>query len=293
MEIGIIGGGAVGLLMAHYLGKRNEVTLYVRRLEQMKQVNEHGVELDGCSDTVKVNARIAENLPRHDITFVCVKQHHLEGLMPILEEAGDDETLVFLQNGMGHLDRVNSLFSGVLVGVTEHGALKTSDCAVRHTGKGVIRMAAVENARNVDGLVEQLSRDDFPFIAERNYYPMLAKKLVVNAVINPLTAIFEVRNGQLLENPFLYDIARSLCREACQVLQLNFQEEWKNTKRVAGATASNFSSMYKDVSEGRISEVEAITGYLLNRTDYLPAHSFIYQAIKAKEFAKRKEGDHG
>ncbi|SEB17221.1 2-dehydropantoate 2-reductase [Thalassobacillus cyri] len=293
MEIGIIGGGAVGLLMAHYLGKRNKVTLYVRRSEQMELVNELGVGLGGTSDTVKVEARLIEDLSHHDLTFVCVKQNHLKGLMPVLEEIGDEETLVFLQNGMGHLERIRKLSSAVMVGVTEHGALKTADYSVRHTGKGVIRLASMEKSSNVDRLMEQLNQDHFPFIAERDYYHMLAKKLVVNAVINPLTALFEVRNGQLLENPFIHDLALGLCREACQVLKLDFAAEWENTERVARATAANYSSMYKDISACRPSEIEAITGYLLAETDTLPIHSFIYQAIKAKEFERRKEGHHG
>jgi len=40
MRIGIIGGGAIGLLFACYLSKSNQVTLYCRTNEQVRLISQ-------------------------------------------------------------------------------------------------------------------------------------------------------------------------------------------------------------------------------------------------------------
>ncbi|MFG6118140.1 2-dehydropantoate 2-reductase [Thalassobacillus sp. B23F22_16] len=291
MEIGIIGGGATGMLLAHYLGESHQVTLYVRRKDQAASIESNGIQLEGTSIATIIRVRqIEEGIRNHAVLFVCVKQHHLDSLIPVLNEMDDSITVIFLQNGMAHIEKAKELSANVMVGVIEHGALKVSDHTVRHTGRGIIRVASLTGSMDSGSLVERLHQEDFPFVLEQDYYPMLAKKLIINAVINPLTALLEIRNGQLLDNPYLTKLARQLCREACNVLALDENEEWANVERIARSTAKNYSSMYKDLSAGRITEINAITGYLLKKSPgQIPAHSFIYQAINAKQFEKRKE----
>ncbi|GGC80547.1 putative 2-dehydropantoate 2-reductase [Thalassobacillus devorans] len=293
MEIGIIGGGATGMLLAHYLGDNHQVTLYVRRKEQAASIESKGIQLAVTNITTIIHVRqIDEGIRNHAILFVCVKQNHLDHLTPVLNKIADSTTVIFLQNGMAHIEKAKELSANVMVGVIEHGALKVSDHTVRHSGKGIIRVAYLTGSVDSISLVERLNQENFPFVLEPDYYPMLAKKLVINAVINPLTALFEIRNGQLLDNPFLTQLARQLCREACQVLHLDEIEEWTNVMQIARATAGNYSSMYKDITNGRTTEIDAITGYLLkNSTEQISGHALLLQAIKAKQYEKRKEGE--
>lgn len=292
MEIGIIGGGATGLLLAHYFGKRHQVSLYVRRKNQQMAIDRNGIDLKGADSPTQVRVRmVEEGVDNHPLLIVCVKQHHIDYLMPLLKKVSNATAILFLQNGMLHIEKARELSAHVIVGVIEHGALTTSDHTVSHTGKGAIRIASLKGNMDLDSLIARIHQKNFPVIKEPDYYQMLAKKLVINAVVNPLTALFEVRNGQLLKNPFLLSLARELCKEATCVLSLEEAGEWENVERVAHATRNNYSSMYKDLASGQPTEIEAITGYLLKKSpENLPGHFFVYQAIKAKEFERRKEG---
>ncbi|MDX1803863.1 MAG: 2-dehydropantoate 2-reductase [Alcanivorax sp.] len=113
------------------------------------------------------------------------------------------------------------------------------------------------------------------------------QKLVVNAVINPLTALHDVDNGVLLTELSLRRQAEQLCREADAVLQ-RLDPAWPahsldNVLAVARATAANTSSMRADRQRGNRTEVDAINGYLLTRARELgmtlPAHAQIVAAL--------------
>ena len=53
---------------------------------------------------------------------------------------------------------------------------------------------------------------------EEDYENMLLKKLVVNAVINPLTAILGIKNGELIENKHYFELVKMIFSEIEQCL---------------------------------------------------------------------------
>ena len=117
---------------------------------------------------------------------------------------------------------------------------------------------------------------------------MLLKKLVVNAVINPLTAILRVKNGELITNPHYYLLVQLLFKEIEQSLQLqNSKGHFENVIAVCEKTAKNHSSMLRDLEENRPTEVDAILGYILEKAAEreidTPMISSFYHAIKGKE----------
>ncbi|MFD1018070.1 2-dehydropantoate 2-reductase [Thalassobacillus hwangdonensis] len=285
MRIGIIGGGAIGLLLSSLLGKDHDVTIYVRRCEQLQAIKEEGVSLSESNRTTRVASKMFGDWDRHDLMFVCVKQYHLDELIPLLDQLDFDIPLVFLQNGMGHLEAIDRLENHqAIVGVMEHGAMRVTDTIVNHTGKGVLKVAPYRASNISMYKVKELSAPDFPIQFMEDFYQLLAKKLVVNTVINPLTALFEVENGRIAEDPHLKKLAYMIGEEACEVLQLSFDEEWDRVMEVVRLTAANLSSMAKDIQEGRRTEVDAILGYLMERaTKKHPNIRFAYHAIKAKE----------
>jgi 2-dehydropantoate 2-reductase len=90
-------------------------------------------------------------------------------------------------------------------------------------------------------------------------------KLVVNAAINPLTALLRVKNGELLERPSAREMMGALAREAAQVayaeqIILPFSNPVEAVEEVARKTAANHSSMLQDVLRGAPTEIDAICG---------------------------------
>ncbi|MGY0692285.1 2-dehydropantoate 2-reductase [Virgibacillus sp. FSP13] len=290
MKIGVIGGGSIGLLLSWYLSGVHEVTIYVRRNQQKKSINEYGVCQTQHSDSRTVKALLTEELRQEDCYIVCVKQPQLTNVMSYITKLGSKAPFIFLQNGMAHIDQVKKLAAPVFLGIVEHGAQRLNSCTVAHTGQGLIKLATYdEELEMLKTVVTNLNQPNFPIQMENDWLSMLSEKLVVNAVINPLTALFEVSNGEVIHNPYIVTIAKELCLEASMVLELPFLEQWKHVLAVAEKTKENVSSMWKDLQENQQTENEAISGFLLNHSKQnIPYTSFVYNSMKALE---RKKGN--
>lgn len=287
MRIGIIGGGAIGLLVSALLGlDRHQVTLYVKSEEQLKKLKENFLIIEPEDRKVKVDVRHISNLTNKDLLLICVKQHQLRDVMPYLKTT--DSPLLFLQNGMGHTNLLDQLkkVSPIFLGVIEHGAFRKEDNTVVHTGIGRIKVAAYKpgNTIRLKDLASKLNSDRFPVVVEKDWYDMLVDKLVINAVVNPLTAIFNVNNGALLINRELKAMMYILTEEVCEVLKVDFESHWQRMISICHTTADNSSSMRVDLNNNRKTEIESISGFLLEKaTEKHKYIHFTYHAIKAIE----------
>ncbi len=297
MKVGIIGAGSIGLLFASYLSRAFEVTIYTRTEEQAAEINKCGIVLlKGAGKTISfVNALPFTEWEGADaLTIIAVKQYQLE---PILEKfkilSLIPEKLLFLQNGMGHLKLLEQINARHLfVGTVEHGAQKENAFTVRHNGEGTTNIAVY--AGNPISLREFVSAVpvEFSFEIKEDYYEMLINKLIVNAVVNTLTAVLGVQNGELINNTFYFQVLQNLFYEIAAVMNLkNKDEHLRQIIQICTKTAENRSSMLKDIEAGRLTEVDAILGFLLEEAGRLewktPMIENFYCLIKGKELAER------
>ena len=293
MNVTIIGAGSIGLLMAAKFAMNGHVVSIVcRRKNQVDQLLK-GVNYINGDKIQHVNVQATDRLSskKVDLLIVTVKSNQVPSVVTMIQKVYGNSNLpdiLFIQNGMGHLSYIDLLHHHVLVGVVEHGAIKIDERTVEHTGDGVIKISAYSGAPN---LVTALSSDDFPIIYEPNWYEMLAKKLVVNCAINPLSCIFDVLNGELLRNARFYRLMRELVKETCEILELEFERSWNDVQLVCRRTSKNTSSMLADLKAGRLTEIDAITGYVLKEAEargkHVPLSRFVFDGVKGLEMVKR------
>ena len=296
MKIAIIGGGALGLLFAHYLNENHQVCVYVRSNQQAAALSKEGLifESDGQRTVRPIcSAIVSDWKGDEDLTIIAVKQYHVQKVLQELAKLAPlyDGSYLFIQNGMGHLKWLSDIKADqIFVGSVEHGANKKNGHHVIHTGNGLTRIAIYKghSFSIMDELIEGYS-DSFPFVYEPNYQDMLVKKLIVNAVINPLTAVLNVHNGELLDNPHYYQIFRSMFREISAVLNIeNTEDEMAHLENICRKTAANRSSMLQDIDANRPTEVDAILGYVMEKANEMrvktPLTEIFYHAIKGKEY---------
>ncbi len=111
-----------------------------------------------------------------------------------------DGVALTLQNGMGNREKLAQFLGAqrVALGVTTLGANLLGPGLVRSAGEGVISLSVhsrlgplAEMLRTAAFLVENVPDPD----------ALLWGKLVINAAINPLTALLNVPNGEILSRP--------------------------------------------------------------------------------------------
>ncbi len=292
MRIGIIGGGAIGLLFAHYLSENHDVTIYTRTEEQAELLKHDGLHfvVDEQLWTRKVNAnQISEMIRDEELVIVTVKQYHLLAIDEWIKYI--TSPLLFLQNGYGHIEFIKELRSSdIFVGVVEHGALRHNPNTVEHTGLGKTKLAVFRGNQSKLRIMDE-SIPFFPFEWHEDFHSMLLEKLMVNAVINPLTAILSVPNGELVTNFSYEQLMDMYVDELAVLLRIqNVADMREHVKQVCRITAGNRSSMLKDLENGRQTEIDAILGYVLHEAQQTkqdcPMTRFLYMMIKGKEKQK-------
>lgn len=285
LHIQIIGAGAIGLLLTAKLQETFSVTLYVRRTEQKQQLEEKGIHYKKDNQTIIYKNFSVELLDKYEstksgITFICVKQTAVEDVVQQLLLSVQNNTVIFLQNGMSHVVYLDE-FVKSYVGVVEHGATRLNNYTVNHLGEGAIRLASYNRLSNhVNKLLDTSSL----FVLASDWRSLLYQKLIINAVINPLTLIFKQKNHCIYKNEHIKYLAKKICFETANVLKLDGSLMWERVINVAKATKDNTSSMLADYLRGEPTEIDAISGYVLaNATDPVPYTTFVYHAVLALE----------
>lgn len=132
------------------------------------------------------------------------------------------------------------------------------------------------------------------------------EKLIVNSIINPLTAILNRKNGQLFNrnnnSPAISLVMQLLLSEASLVIRslpeleaipniasrFSVQNLERLVQKVAENTAHNTSSMLQDVISRKETEIDFINGYIVDRGLQLriscPHNRRIIQLVKEKSF---------
>ncbi|ADU30861.1 2-dehydropantoate 2-reductase [Evansella cellulosilytica] len=289
MKVVVFGGGAIGLLCAVYFSKSGyDVTLVTRSEKQRKIIMENGITLnEPPSYKVRVNVECFEeytNVDPNDLWIVATKQSGIPIFLKKWQGVKRLPPIIFLQNGMGHLDMAKeNLSTDIYAGVVTHGAMKINSYTVSHTGVGKISIGSITGGSSPFCVLK--SEKQFPIIYVDNIMYLIKQKLLINLVINPLTAMYSVKNGELLQDNFSHNV-KKLFDEGRTILQL-CENEWETVLEVIKNTAKNESSMYRDIRNNTKTEIESITGYLLKEAEksgvQVPIISFVHHSILGLE----------
>ncbi len=266
----IIGTGALATLFAARLAEHgHDITMlgtWEAGLEALRREGARLVDPAGRAHAFRVHATSdPREVPASKYALVLVKSWQTERvarrLTKCLAEAG---LAITLQNGLGN-DEILARSLGrerVAVGVTTTGATLLGPGLVRPGGEGVISLEAHPRM----GVMEPALKDaGFSVEVVADARSLVWGKLVVNAAINPLTALLRIPNGELLNRPAARLVMKALASEAAAVasaqrVRLPFTDPLQAAEMVARKTAANYSSMFQDVRRGAPTEIDAICG---------------------------------
>ncbi len=172
-----------------------------------------------------------------------------------------------LQNGAGNLETLAQVLGSkrVSLGATTVGATQLGPGRVRPAGAGVITLSSDPI---LTPLAQLLRAAGFVVETETDPTALLWGKLVINAAINPLSALLRVPNGELLQRESARSLLHAIGREAAAVaaaqgIRLPYPDPVIATETIARNTANNYSSMLQDVLRGSPTEIDAICGAIV------------------------------
>ena len=306
MNVIVLGAGAVGSLFGAKLARSGHTVTLVGRAAHVAAVRDHGLVVrNEHEEIVRLSAEV-ELRPgtKAEAALVTVKSFDLAAAMQELAEAISAPVPTLMpQNGIGIEVRAEAaLRKGgwhdpkpwMVRAVHSVPVTWLEPGVVREAGTGEILLALPHGRGPSDDcirLFEQLLRGaGFQVRLSPEFDRDVWRKLLVNAAINPLTAVRRVVNGALLEGE-AHRTALALLGEACTAARaagFDFTEDEavREFERVARATAQNRSSMLQDLDRGRPTEIDAISGELLRVAARhglsLPATRAIVQEVERR-----------
>jgi 2-dehydropantoate 2-reductase len=275
MNFMIFGAGAVGSVVAARLADVHPVSL-VARAEHVAAIRRRGLRVSGDTEMVQ-SALDAVTDPADveappDVVLLTVKAYDTAAAVESLAPWADRALFVSLQNGLGNEEIIAARAARVLGAVINQGATLLGPGAVLHAGSGQVAIGPFHGTgdRDAETVAGALADAGFPAIAVRDINARIWAKAILNAAVNPLSALLRVRTGVLVDDDELRAGMRQVVRESVAIagacgVELSAAEVMATVREVAEATRDNKTSMYQDLERGRRTEIEAINGALAAR----------------------------
>ncbi|MEX2754411.1 MAG: ketopantoate reductase family protein, partial [Candidatus Sigynarchaeota archaeon] len=214
-----------------------------------------------------------------DAIIIAVKAYDVHDVLESIRAAPGIDlsriTIVLLQNGIGIEESARLIFPSIPIVriTTDNGAYSGQGGWVMHAGKGEIHLGYWDEVRRPGSaatdyrLQDMFTKAGLPATCTTNIREKVWQKLIVNAGINPVGALFQVRNGLILEIPALRRISEHLTSEALTVARAgNFITDFDGqaaVRSVLEKTANNKNSMLQDRERGRRTEIDFINGAIV------------------------------
>lgn len=309
-RIHVLGLGNLGRLFAHELAIQPSpppITLLLHRPGLLEEWDEAGRKIEITTEGVvssssNYDVELVSRQPRQDeiienLIVATKTLNTVKALSSIKHRLTYNSTVLFTQNGMGTTEEVtNALFPNpsssphYLASVTSHGVYTLGPFRSVHAGLANVTIGRALLPGQLDTnhsskpkyLIDRIVNS--PGLAAKEVDPkdltrLQLEKLVINAMINPLTVIFDCKNGELFDRGSIVHLMRLLLAEASQVIASlpELRDDPETASRfstqkletivldVAEKTAKNTSSMLQDRRAGRPTEIDYINGYIVKR----------------------------
>ena len=283
MNISIVGTGAMASLFGARLSGAANVALMGTWTEAVRAIRRGGIRVED-EGTFRVHAASdPDDAPPADLAILLVKSYQTERAAAWAKRTLKDSGVALtIQNGLGNVELLAQQvgIDRAMLGVTTQGATLLGPGQVRSGGRGTTHLGflPIERAAPRDWSADSLAYETtallnavgMPGVVSQDVEALAWGKVIINAAINPLTAILRVPNGALVESDDTLELMWSVTAEAAAVakahgVELPYANSFERVKHVAQATATNRSSMLQDVLKGRPTEIDAINGKIVER----------------------------
>ena len=263
--LGSVGGVAAGCLAA---AGRHDVVACTRRPIERLILEPQGANMTAVELPLRALVDPAQAEPA-DWVLLCTKTHQTASAAPWLERLCRPATRVaVLQNGIDHVARVAPLAQGAAVVpvIVYYNGERLAPDRVR-LRQGSVEDVAVADDANGRAFAELLDGTPLRVLLSENFATLAWRKLLINAVANPITTLTLQRQA-VLRRPDVQELCRAILDEAVAVARAEGTKLGDDEPARALATLFTFSgelgtSMYFDRLAGRELEVEALTGVIV------------------------------
>lgn len=303
-RIAVVGAGAVGGYFGGMFARAGAPTVFIGRQHFADAVNSKGLVLDTLhgQERIKANATVEMSAVRDcSLILFCVKANNTSAtatqMAPFVRS---DATVVCLQNGVDNAYQVRTVANVAAVPAAVYVAVSVPESGrVKHLARGDLIIGPP--SERTTHLADLFIRAGIPCRISDNIEGELWVKLLRNCALNAISALGHVRYGEIARNTDakqlmtrIVDEVLAVARAARVVLPGVHDREsgMAAAMELAAQMSDALSSTAQDLNRGRLTEIDALNGYIARRGTELgvgvPVNHALFTLVKLAEQKERR-----
>lgn len=309
MKVLVVGAGALGSVFGCLLRDNGHEIGILQPSKRIDDIKNLGLTVSGlfgdhhCSDLTLYPSHLDVPANYYDLVLICVKSFHTTAAVhQIASKVGSDALVVSLQNGLGNYEAIRDAVGQerALAGRVIFGAqvIEKAHAKVTVYAEPVMIGSPVNavDTKRIETIAKALSDAGIPTQATTEINKFIWSKMLYNCSLNPLSALFNVPYGRLLESESTCNLMRQVVEEIFAVAHAHGVEQFWNQPeqyvellfgRLIPDTAEHFASMAQDLQANRQTEIEALNGSIVKlgkeKGIDCRANEFLSEMVRAAE----------
>jgi len=298
-RIAVVGAGAVGGYFGGMFARAGAPIVFIGRKHFAEAVNSKGLVLDRLHGQERISALAAVEMSNvRDCSLILLSVKANDTLATAKEMASfvrRDVTVVCLQNGVDNADQVRAVANVAAVPAVVYVAVSVPESGrVKHLARGDLIVGPPSEETTY--LADVFARAGIPCRISDNIQGELWLKLLRNCALNAISALGHVRYGQIVQSEDARKLMEQIVDEVLSVARAagvvlpgvdNRESGMAAAMELATQMADAFSSTAQDLNRGRLTEIDALNGYISRRGAELgipvPVNHALFTLVKFAE----------
>lgn len=303
-RIAVVGAGAVGGYFGSMFARAGAPIVFIGRKHFAEAVNANGLVLDTSrgQESIRVDATSDMSAVRDcSLILFCVKANDTSATAAqIAPFVGPDATVVCLQNGVDNAKRVRAAANVIAMPAVVYVAVSVPEPGrVKHLARGDLIIGP--RSEKTTDIAKVFERAGIPCRISENIEGELWIKLLRNCALNAISALGHVRYGQIARDTNAKELMQNIVDEVLAVARAarivmpgvhDRESGMAAAMDLAVQMADAFSSTAQDLNRGRLTEIDALNGYVARRGAELavpaPVNHALFTLVKLAELRNRK-----
>jgi len=298
-RIAVVGAGAVGGYFGGMFARAGAPTVFIGRKHFADAVNSKGLVLDKSEGQERIRAGATVDMSAvRDCPLILFSVKANDTSATAKEMASfvrPDATVVCLQNGVDNADQIRAAANVAAVPAVVYVAVSVPESGrVKHLARGDLIIGPPSD--RTTALADLFVRAGIPCRVSDNIEGELWLKLLRNCALNAIYALGHVSYGQIAQNDDAKRLMQQIVDEVLAVGRAagvvlpgvhDRQSGMAAAMELATQMADAFSSTAQDLNRGRLTEIDALNGYISRRGAQLgipvPANHALFTLVKLAE----------
>jgi 2-dehydropantoate 2-reductase len=298
-RIAVVGAGAVGGYFGGMFARAGAPTVFIGRKHFADAVNSKGLVLDKSEGHERISAKATVDISAvRDCPLILFSVKANDTLSTAKEMAPfvrPDATVVCLQNGVDNADQIRVAANVAAVPAVVYVAVSVPESGrVKHLARGDLIIGPPSD--RTTSLAGLFVRAGIPCRVSDNIEGELWLKLLRNCALNAISALGQIRYGQIVQSDDAKKLMEQVIDEVLAVARAanvvlpgvhNRQSGMAAAMELATQMAGAFSSTAQDLNRGRLTEIDALNGYIFRRGAQLgiavPVNHALFTLVKLAE----------